>query len=176
AKDVGYKEIPTVFAQMSDEQMRISTLRHNRARGTEDVELTSMLLRDMEKLGAREYAKEALQLSDLDMEFLLGDTNAPDALAGEEFSQAWEAVGVNEMAEDIDKRTEEGQSHTIMSTHGSPIVRSYSKKAAQVMLELDKKLGEAKTAEERKKLKREYSVYRVAFNFTSDEGRMVNKV
>ncbi len=36
---LGYKEVPCVVTYMTDAQMRIATLRHNRARGSEDIEL-----------------------------------------------------------------------------------------------------------------------------------------
>ena len=52
SKELGYDEIPVVVTPMTYEQARIATLRHNRARGSEDIELTSEVLRDLEKLGA----------------------------------------------------------------------------------------------------------------------------
>ena len=44
-------EIPVVFVDMSVEQMRIATLRHNKARGSHDIELEAAVLRDLQQLG-----------------------------------------------------------------------------------------------------------------------------
>jgi ParB/RepB/Spo0J family partition protein len=82
SRQLGYKEIPVVFVNMTDEQMRISTLRHNRARGSEDVELTVAVLKDLEKLGALEWAKDSLKLSDQEITRLMEDIPVAEALAG----------------------------------------------------------------------------------------------
>ena len=47
ASSLGIKEIPIVKVNMSKEQMRISTIRHNRARGSHDVQLEAEVLRDL---------------------------------------------------------------------------------------------------------------------------------
>ncbi len=37
AREKGFTQIPCVLVSMTDQQMRVSTLRHNRARGSEDL-------------------------------------------------------------------------------------------------------------------------------------------
>lgn len=44
ARHLGYDKVPVVFVDMTMEQMRISTLRHNRARGSEDIALSAEVL------------------------------------------------------------------------------------------------------------------------------------
>ena len=51
ARKLGMAEVPVVLVDMTLEQMRIATLRHNRARGSEDIELSTELLRDLRGLG-----------------------------------------------------------------------------------------------------------------------------
>jgi len=64
AQVIGYKDIPVVFVDMSPEQMRISTLRHNRARGKEDTTLVARVIKDLAEIGAADWAKDSLMLSD----------------------------------------------------------------------------------------------------------------
>lgn len=86
---LGLKEIPVVFVDMTLEQMRISTLRHNRARGSEDIELTIKVLQDLRALGSLEHAVDSLGMSDRELNALIDDIQAPDQLAGDEFSDSW---------------------------------------------------------------------------------------
>lgn len=100
ASELGYKEVPVVFVDMSPEQMRISTLRHNRARGSEDVEAVTAILRDLEKLGALDKAMESLMLSEREVNHLLHNSIAPVALAGDSYGSAWEPSGQHDMPPD----------------------------------------------------------------------------
>lgn len=47
AQAIGYTSVPVVFVDMTPEQMRIATLRHNRARGQENAELAAEVMRDL---------------------------------------------------------------------------------------------------------------------------------
>lgn len=86
---LGFHHAPVVFVDMTEEQMRISTLRHNRARGSEDIELSIQVLRDLRELGALDKAIESLQIDDVTLQALLDDIPAPDLMAQEDFSTAW---------------------------------------------------------------------------------------
>lgn len=88
-RELGLTQVPVVFVDMTAEQMRISTLRHNRARGSEDHDLSTQLLRDLRELGALDWAKDSLMISESEMQKLIDDVPAPEDLAGEEFSEAW---------------------------------------------------------------------------------------
>jgi ParB-like chromosome segregation protein Spo0J len=85
---LGMKQIPVVFTDMTPEQQRISTLRHNRARGSEDMNLSAELLRDLASRGAADFAMESLQMSEAEMDFLLKDVKAPDMLEAPEVMKA----------------------------------------------------------------------------------------
>lgn len=89
AQRIGLTEIPVVFVDMPTAQQRISTLRHNRARGSEDIELTIQVMKDLQELGALDHAISSLKIDDREMNALLADLPAPDAQAAEEFSSSW---------------------------------------------------------------------------------------
>jgi ParB/RepB/Spo0J family partition protein len=89
ANRLGMKEIPVVFVDMTDAQMKISTLRHNRARGSEDIELTIKVLQDLRTLGALDHAVDSLNMSERELTTLIDDLSAPELMAGAEFSAAW---------------------------------------------------------------------------------------
>jgi ParB/RepB/Spo0J family partition protein len=89
ARSLGMRTVPIVLVEMSAEQMKVATLRHNRARGSEDVELGAELLRDLRKLGALEWAKDSLMLSDADIERLISDVPVAEQLASDNYGEAW---------------------------------------------------------------------------------------
>jgi ParB-like chromosome segregation protein Spo0J len=94
AQELGFKQVPVVKVSMGDAQRKIATMRHNRARGQDDTAAVAALMLDLEKLGALDWAQEALRLSDEEMRRLtaMADTVAEDLSRGHEFSQAWEPV------------------------------------------------------------------------------------
>lgn len=86
---LGSTIIPVVFVDMQDAQMRISTLRHNRARGSEDVELSVKILEDLRELGGLERAVSSLDIDDTEIAALLSDLNDPQQMASEFYSTSW---------------------------------------------------------------------------------------
>ena len=70
---LGFEEVPVVYTTMSPEQMRIATLRHNRARGEENAELAADVLRYLVEGGFLEEAKNSLMLDDIDVKRLTED-------------------------------------------------------------------------------------------------------
>lgn len=160
ALELGYEEIPVVFVDMTAEQMRIATLRHNRARGSEDFELSAQVLRDLSELGALEWAQDSLMLDDVEIQRMLDDVPAPEAFGDAEWSDAW-VPGVAEN-ENTERATLGEQSMTPAASH--------------VLREREKKLREAKTEEERARARRETAVYRVSLIFAGDEADTVKAV
>ena len=77
---------------MTSDQMRVATLRHNRARGSEDVTLSAEVLKDLRELGALDWAKDSLMMSQEEMDKILSDVPVVDQLAGEEFTESWAHV------------------------------------------------------------------------------------
>jgi ParB/RepB/Spo0J family partition protein len=81
---LGYKEVPVVFTDMSPAQARIATLRHNRARGDEDIQLAAAVLRDLAKLGATEHMAESLMMDQVEVDAFLKTLSIPDGFTTDE--------------------------------------------------------------------------------------------
>lgn len=82
ARELGMTEVPVVRVNMDAAQARVATLRHNRARGEEDIELATAILRDLDALGMLDHAQEELLLDPVDLERLLGDVAVPEPIPG----------------------------------------------------------------------------------------------
>jgi len=172
ANTLGYEEVPVTVVPMSEEQARIATLRHNRARGSEDVDLTAKLLRDLEKVGAIDWAQDSLMIDDAELEKMLTDIAVPEALAAEDWSEAWEPEDVTQDGADPESvRTRE-----ITGTQGQQVVSASTFEAVEKQREMEKKLVEAKTAEERQALKRDNEIFRIYLTFTGQEAEIVKGV
>lgn len=165
AAQLGYQEIPLALVPMTEAQAKIATLRHNRARGSEDIELATEVLRDLQKLGALDWAADSLMLSDDELNKLLEDIPAPEALAGDEFSEAW--------TPNSDATASQGSGQmgdgTTVDTHATP-------GALQKMRDSEAAMAGARTEEERQAVQRDRQVYRVALQFTDEEALDVKKV
>lgn len=157
ARELGYETIPVVFVHMTAEQMRVATLRHNRARGQEDIELTAELLRELESVGALDWAQKSLQMDEVEMQRLMTDISAPEVLADEEYSQPWTYMAGTEAPSKTDKI-------------------SVSIEAADRLRAMERKIKKAKTEDEREQARKDYEVYRVNLVFTTDEAKYVKEV
>lgn len=140
---------------MTTAQMRISTLRHNRARGKEDVELTGELLRELETLGALDWAQHSLDMDDVEIQRLIEDVSAPETLAGEEYSRPWQPVmeGLKPTEEDV----------------------SMSIQASDHLRVMEKKIKSARTEEARQLARKDAQISRVTLIYTPDEAKTVRK-
>ena len=161
--------IPIVKTSMTPEQMRVATLRHNRARGEEDVELAAEVLRDLQQLGALDWAADELMLDDETLSRLMDDVSAADALGEEEFGEAWDPSQVGDGEAD-----EEGEGTQAESSETG--TRAQSEAASRLRRERLEKLREARNEEERKKAVEETKVYRINLVFGDTEADVVKKV
>jgi len=171
---LGFEEIPVVFVDMTPEQARISTLRHNRARGSEDIELTAQVLRDLESLGALDWAQDSLMLDDIEIQRLLEDIPAPEALAGEDYTQGWvpDIVG-DETAAILDGGTTEAREVEAGNVKTSVAMTG---PAVEEMRKREKAIASAKTEEERVMARQTGSLYRVSLVFAGEEAGIVKRV
>ena len=161
-------KIPVVFVEMTDEQRRVSTLRHNRARGSEDIQLTAQVMRDLEKLGALDWAQDTLMLSDVEVNRLLEDIPAPESLKNEEFSTAWTPTDA-----DTEQDSVEATEHKVS---GGTMMKSLSVDALEQQRNLEKKLQEAKTEEERQMARTDSDMYRISLVFSGAEAGVIRSV
>lgn len=158
AQRLGLPLIPVVHVPMDSTQARIATLRHNRARGSEDIELAVDVLRDLEKLGALDWAADSLDIGDDELQRLLDDIAAPEALAGEEFSEAWQPMAGSS--------TLTGQVNAVSSADHSPAALTVAREHEQL-------LRDAKSEEERRAIRADHRLFRLVLSFTGDEAEQV---
>lgn len=165
SKELGYAEIPIVVTPMTMEQARIATLRHNRARGSEDIELTANVLRDLESLGALDWAQDSLMMDDLELQRMLEDIPAPEAMAAEDWSGAW-IPSDNDSAED-------GVAGVEHKTNDGIMVKSLTVEALNKQRQVEQIVAQAKTEEERKMAVKEANFYRLNLVFSGEEADTV---
>ena len=170
AHTLGFEDIPVVITPMTEEQAKIATLRHNRARGSEDVDLTAELLRDLEKLGALDWAQDSLMMDDTEIQKMLEDIPAPEALAADEYTEAWEPGEMSGAQEDAGTATREIQGASGVTVAAASIA------SIERQRERERQIAEAKTAEERQALKKDNDIFRLYLTFTGDEATLVKQI
>jgi ParB/RepB/Spo0J family partition protein len=166
---IGLTEIPVVYVDMTPEQMRIATLRHNRARGSEDMQLSAEVLRDLEKLGALDWAADSLMLSDAEIDKLLKDVPAPEALAGAQYTDAWaperrsdaapDSIGVN--------------ASNVADTSGVVVTNAMSIQAVEAQRQHEQRMEAAHSEEERAMVRKDRVFYRINLVFADTEAEVV---
>jgi ParB/RepB/Spo0J family partition protein len=159
AQALGLTEIPVVFVDMTTAQRMVSTLRMNRARGNEDVELSAQVLRDLQAIGALDHAQDSLALSDAEINLLITNVAAPELLAGDDFTDAWVPFKTE------DDHAIDGQSDTSLTDRGAQALRS--RQAA---------LASAVTEQERRQAREDNQVFRVSMVFDGDEAEIVRAI
>lgn len=176
ARKMEMTQIPVVYVDMTEEQMRIATLRHNRARGSEDIALSVEVLRDLQELGAGAWAQESLMMSDTEMNALLDEIPAPEALAAEEHSEAW--VPERGDARQGDVAGDEHASTRVVETKqevGSFAV-AMTKDAAAKVIERKQQLQAATTDLERTEVAASFEQpFRLQMVFTGEEAKLVRE-
>jgi ParB-like chromosome segregation protein Spo0J len=169
AAKVGYTDIPVVFTDETPEQMRISTLRHNRARGSEDIELTAEILRDLQKLGAGEWALDSLMMSEVELNRLIEDVPAPEGLASDEYAEGWRPDKAGSDIAPVEGRE---------STHDSGTwTNASTSEALQAHRAREEALKDAKTQEQREMIQKDMSrgFYRVSLLLYGDDAEAVKE-
>lgn len=73
AHTLGLHEVPAVVVDMNPEHMRVATIRHNRARGTHDLDLEAALLHDLAELGDIDWVLDSLMLEPEALDDLIQD-------------------------------------------------------------------------------------------------------
>ena len=161
AAHLGMMEVPVVVVPMDAAQARIATLRHNRARGSEVYDLTAAVFRDLEKLNAIDWAADSLKMSGGEIDKLLSEITAPSVLAAEEYSEAWVP----------DKNAISGP------TGGQTNVMTHATAAAlEEVRNVEKRMAEAHTDEERQMAAADRSIYRIHLTFGGEEAGVIKEI
>lgn len=161
-KALRYVDIPVVFVDMTPEQARIATLRHNRARGDEDVRLAAAVLKDLAKLGATDWIQDSLNMDELELENFLSAVDDADGFSSEEAAHLVDAddATLRQMVEDEGGHLEEHQSVSVQD-----VVRAR-----------EERLSTERKREERTASIADASVYKLRLVFTGDESVVVKRV
>lgn len=77
-KTVGLKELPVVKVDMTKEQARVSTIRHNKARGSHNIQLEAHVIKELRDLGATDWMKDSLLMDDTDIHKMLDEIPEAD--------------------------------------------------------------------------------------------------
>lgn len=88
----GLKEIPVVHLDLNETRMKLSTIRHNKARGTHDADLEALIFKDLEVLMGRGFILGELQMDEKVLDQMLNFESAPLQLAGDEYGDSWTPV------------------------------------------------------------------------------------
>jgi ParB-like chromosome segregation protein Spo0J len=175
AKVVGMTDIPIVRVEMTPEQMRISTIRHNRARGTHDVELEAEVLRDLQELGALDWAQEALMMSDVEVNRLLNDISVPEVMADEDFSEAWIPETISKEEADLIESDADVNLTIRQSREKGEVASAATAQAVNTQRRRAVAIQHANTEQERMKARKEHNVFRLSLTFSSEEGQVIKK-
>ena len=164
---LGYEKIPVVFVDMTEEQMRIATLRHNRARGSEDIELSAQVLRDLRELGALDWAQDSLMLDDVEMGKLLDDVPVAEALAGDEYTEAWEPDSMSATDQEQHEDTQ------TVDLGGQVVSTAMTADAIETQRTRERMLSEAKDEKEREMAREATKMYRLSLIFAGSDANKV---
>jgi ParB-like chromosome segregation protein Spo0J len=169
-------KIPVVFVDMEMEQMKISTLRHNKARGSHDIELEAQLLKDLQELGAGDWAQDSLLLSDEEMNKMLEDIPVAEALANDEYSTSWvpDELNKDDLAMVANGSTEAREVDGV--SHGGKMITAVSHNAINTISDRQVLLSKAKTEEEKQMAKLQTKLYRISLIFANEEAEIIETV
>jgi ParB-like chromosome segregation protein Spo0J len=151
-----FDEIPIVLTDMTPEQMRISTLRHNRARGSENADLVIELFKELSELGATDVAVDELMLDPVELERLT-------QLDGDELARVDLGYDQSALGPDGNGLTDQDK-----ATHVD--TRSDERRARE------RKLAEVKEQEEARMGASDASVYRLQLIYTGEPAALVQRV
>ena len=121
----------------------------------------------------RDWAVETLGLDDLEVERLLDDIPAPEALAGEEFNQAWEPQTTG--AVDSELANAGSTESSVIDTTDGPAVVAMTQDAGQRIREKEEALSKARNAEERIMVERDTNTFRLNLIFSGDEAVIIKE-
>lgn len=161
-KALGYTEVPVVLTDMNPAQARIATLRHNRARGEENVELAAAVLRDLVKLGATEWLKDSLSMDEVELQNFMESVDHQDGFTSEQAKQI-------ATADDAELRSMVRQEGTAIDEHASVSVQD-------VIRAREQRLSQAKDDQEKAQIDKETDVYRLRLVFTGMQAEIIRRV
>jgi hypothetical protein len=98
-KALGYTEIPCALTDMPLEQAMVATLRHNRARGSEDIQKVADIFKDLKTQGAMDWMADSLMMDAADLRMM-------DGIEASQITLREEGMTFEEIQETLQKEQE----------------------------------------------------------------------
>jgi len=164
ARALGMSEVPCVLVNMSLAQAKIATLRHNRARGEENVELAASLLKDIARQGgeALAYMQDSLELDDVELKNFLDAVDDQDAFSLEQAAAIADA--------------DDAELKTMIAEEGGEFDENETASVQDVIRARERRIALAKSDEERAQVLKETSVYHLRLVFSYQQGHIIRSV
>lgn len=161
---LGLAEIPVVLVTMSEAQARVATLRHNRARGEEDVALAAALLKGLVAMGedVQAHVQDSLNMDDVELASFVDAVDDPEGYSLDEID-AMVAGGDDAI-------------RAAVEAEGGHVEEGETPAAQDAIRARERRLKAAKDEQEREQIKRESSTYRLRLIFTDEEADVVRRV
>lgn len=156
AQSIGMKEIPVVLTEMTEAQMRIATLRHNRARGSEDQDLAAAVLKDLAKTDYLAEAADSLMLADEEVAKFTEQVDDPELLETPEFQEA--ATPFQREDGSVAPR------HEVIASTAA---------ASDAMRAQRDEIAKLKTDEDKAAYLRDMNIFKVSLTFVDEEASIV---
>ena len=117
-------------------------------------------MKDLEAIGALDWAQDSLMLSDVEIERMLEDAPVPDVLGDEEWTEAWEPESAGQSSDGEMTDTVETQVLEGSSGGEGKVITASTVGAVNAQREKEKKIAEATTAEERQMIKKDSDIFK----------------
>lgn len=114
-KTLGMPTVPVIYVDFTQAQAMISTLRHNRARGSENINMAADVLKELKEMGDLDHAADSLLLDPLDIKIMLEDVPMAELnlrIPGEQYTVA---ETENLISQEKDLQIEKKEQERVMS-------------------------------------------------------------
>lgn len=111
-------------------------------------------------------------LDDEEMQRLMDDIAAPEALAGEEYSEAW----APDTIKGDEREANDTEGREIENSGGGKIFTGMSQTALMDKRKREEAIKQAKTLEEKEQIRRDQKFYRVSLLFSDGEAELVKSI
>lgn len=200
SKELDIEEIPVVLVNFTEIQRMIATIRYNKARGSENIDLLAGVFHKIKELGGYEWALDSLKLNKGEWDKIISsyqNSNFAASLLGqkEDFNQSWEP-SINYLQSDGDystqltnndnQKSEDEKNENINIDGGnyrressdSVYVTSLSDDAYLDQKETEGKLNNITSPLERQEIRQQQigKTYKINLIFSGEEGEIIQYV
>lgn len=161
-KTLGFTEVPVVLTDMSIVQARISTLRHNRARGDENVELAAAVLRELVSMGIKDWMMDSLAMDEVELQNFMDSVDQQDGMTQSEAAALVDA--------------DEATLRQMVASEGGTIDEHQSISVQDVIRARELRMQKQKTSQDKEQSNLEVDVFRLRLVFTGDQAQVVKRV